>query len=50
MNKKEIQQVSVKYIKGGKEIVFYNQSNGNCWIEKTVGDKQTIIKEFKIIK
>ena len=49
MNKdKNKQTVSVKYIKGGKEIIYYDESNGRCWIERVIGDKVTIIKEFQV--
>jgi hypothetical protein len=42
-----IQVVMVKYIKGGKEVVKYDTTNGNCWVESIT--KDTIVtKVFNI--
>jgi len=41
-----IQQVMVKYIKGGKEIVQYCPISGKCWVERHLGDKISILKTF----
>ena len=46
----DIQPVMVKYIKGGKDIVMYNPKNGKCWVERTVGETVTTIKEYCIIQ
>ena len=46
----DIQPVMVKYIKGGKDIVMYNPKNGKCWVERTVGEITTTIKEYCIIQ
>jgi len=42
--------VATKYIKGGKEVVKYDTSNGRCWVEVIKGDLITIKKTFEIIK
>jgi len=46
----DIKPVMVKYVKGGKDIVMYNPKNGKCWVERTVGEITTTIKEYCIIQ
>lgn len=42
-----IEIVLTKYVKGGKEVVKYNKSNGDCWLELVKGDVITIKKKFE---
>lgn len=38
--------VMTKYVKGGKQVVIYDQSSKICWIEEIVDGKTRIIKTF----
>jgi len=42
-----IKTVSVKYIKGGKETVYFDSTIGKVWIEKSINGEITITKEYK---
>lgn len=43
-----VQQVMVKYIAGGKEVVKYNILTGECWIERHKNDGSIIVKQFSV--
>jgi hypothetical protein len=43
MKTNNIETVAVKYIKGGKEVVKYNTSNGKCWVENVIKGKDTVV-------
>ena len=49
-DKEQIVTVVTKYIKGGKEVVKYDTTNGKCWIERLIGEDVKIVKEYNIVK
>jgi len=42
--------VSTKYVKGGKEVVYYNTTTGECVLELHKGNEVKVKSTYNIIK